>query len=70
MLSYPIILGPVKVAIYKYAQLILLNQFLEREDSKSIFKALAYMKPRRLELVETLKCNATDSLKSTFTNKC
>ncbi|TVY22236.1 hypothetical protein LHYA1_G009113 [Lachnellula hyalina] len=26
------------------------NQFLEKEDSKSIFKALAYMKLRRLEL--------------------
>ncbi|TVY22092.1 putative 115 kDa protein in type-1 retrotransposable element [Lachnellula hyalina] len=35
------------------------NQFLEKEDSKSIFKALAYMKSRRLELVLNLKLSAT-----------
>ncbi|TVY32154.1 hypothetical protein LSUB1_G006484 [Lachnellula subtilissima] len=46
-----------------------LNPFLEKEDSKSIFKALAYTKPRRSELVLNLKLSATE-FATIFTAKC
>ncbi|TVY31857.1 hypothetical protein LSUB1_G007988 [Lachnellula subtilissima] len=52
-----------------YKSLFRPNQFLEKEDSKSIFKALAYTKPRRSELVPNLKLSATE-FATTFTTKC
>ncbi|TVY31937.1 hypothetical protein LSUB1_G008947, partial [Lachnellula subtilissima] len=49
-------------------QFYTLNPFLEKEDSKSIFKALAYTKPRRSKLVLNLKLSAT-KFATIFTTK-
>jgi ribonuclease HI len=47
------------------------NQFLEKEDPKSIFKAMSYTKDRRVERIPPIKsAGPPESLKDTFQGKC
>ncbi|TVY22137.1 hypothetical protein LHYA1_G009144 [Lachnellula hyalina] len=55
---YKVTLDRLDDIVERYTSAIL-YAFLEKEDSKSIFKALAYTKLRRLELVLNLKLSAT-----------
>jgi ribonuclease HI len=45
------------------------NQFLEKEDSKSIFKALAYTKDKRVERLPPILAS-DNQLKETFQGRC
>jgi ribonuclease HI len=46
------------------------NQFLEKEDSQSIFKAFAYTKDYNTQVIPSIYSTSTNSLKSTFQDKC
>lgn len=46
------------------------NQFLEREDAQSIFKAMAYTKNSTSSLIPSLYNSETNVLQSTFQEKC
>jgi ribonuclease HI len=46
------------------------NQFLEKEDSQSIFKAFAYTKDYNTQVIPSIYNTSTNSLESTFQNKC
>jgi len=45
------------------------NQFLEKEDSRSIFKAMAYTKDRRIEKIPPIQAPSS-TLVDTFQEKC
>ncbi len=46
------------------------NNFLEKEDPKSIFKAMAYTKDLLIQPIPSIWNASTNTLEDTFTGKC
>ena len=46
------------------------NQFLEKEDAQSIFKAMSYTKDTSIQSIPSIYSNQTNEHKSTFQEKC
>src|ERR1700710_40752 len=46
------------------------NKFLEKEDPKSIFKAMSYTKDKLVERIPSIKSTRLDSLETTFQGQC
>jgi hypothetical protein len=46
------------------------NKFLEKEDPKSIFKAMAYTKDLLIQPIPSIWNASTNTLEDTFTGKC
>jgi len=46
------------------------NAFLEKEDPKSIFKAMAYTKDLLIQPIPSIRNASTNTLEDSFTGKC
>jgi ribonuclease HI len=46
------------------------NQFLEKEDSQSIFKAMSYTKDKRIEKIPPIKASTSSTSVDSFQEKC